>query len=605
MDWPLPFFLLVALVVSSPRLAAQAEEAEAADQARPEAVETLLTSLPGGAIAFAETSGLADLIAALRDSAVIQSIFASPQFAEFQETENFEKAENARKLAEFMLRMDLWEASAKLLGGRVAAGLYPKEGDEDPDFLLVLKPADQAAWAKQRIWINPLLALAAERVKRPGWDRIKVYRVKDEEGGGGALALHRNWIAVSSNPDLLEQAISLQEHPAPDGEPNPDLARLSDVPAFHKMDGLSGREHLARVLVDTATISQATGGRLGLPEKMDNVLVSLIGGGIVELAARSSVATVTLDTSADGFLLEAALDGDPKALDEQFGVYFSDPPGNGARALPEVPGLVGGFTIYRDIATWYRSREALLVESVLPEFDKFEAGIGNLLPGKDVGEDVFPLLGDRITFVSALQDYDHLAGEPGVKLPAFAFLVELAQPQEGADIFRLFFQTLLSVLNLEAAKQNRQPWLIETESHGEVQISTARYLEAPEGDHLPIVFNFLPASARVGDTFILSSSLALCRDLIDALQVPAEPERLGQNLGFEVRFEPLTAGLEANREHLLANRVSEGRTAEQAQADIDLFLSLLRHLDSLSLATSAGEEGVRLQLRGAFEPSPK
>ena len=83
----------------------------------------------------------------------------------------------------------------------------------------------------------------------------------------------------------------------------------------------------------------------------------------------------------------------------------------------------------RDFTGWYRHREELLREQVLPGFDQFEAGLGNLLPGKDFSEDVLPLIGSNLTFVTAPQDYSHLDGEPGVKLPGFALIVELARPE--------------------------------------------------------------------------------------------------------------------------------------------------------------------------------
>ena len=62
--------------------------------------------------------------------------------------------------------------------------------------------------------------------------------------------------------------------------------------------------------------------------------------------------------------------------------------------------------------------------------------------------DILPMIGKRITFVSARQDYKHLDGEPGLKLPGFALIIELAKPAEGGDIFKMFFQTLTAILNI-------------------------------------------------------------------------------------------------------------------------------------------------------------
>lgn len=559
----------------------------------------LLEAIPTGALAFVETKGLGSLFTALRDSRAVATITESEQFGAFEDSEEFGKLQDGLGLAEFVLRMNLWEAGEKLLGGRAALALYPVEGSEKPDSVFILRPADPEAWRKQRIWTDPLLGLSAERLDRKRFTSgMKVYQTKGKGEAPAYVALHPHWLAVATDRDLLEQTIALQIA-------QPEVHRLWNLPeakslsgdeAFQTMAKRVGHDHLARLLVDTGTISQATGGRLGLPEKMDNPLGSLLLGGILEMAAHSTIGTLTIDAKGDELVVEAGFDGDPARLPEHYQVFFSKADGSGARPLPEVPGLIGGFSMHRDIASWYRSRDELIIESVLPEFDKFETGVGNLLPGKDVGEDVFPLLGDHLTFLGAIQDYDHLSGAPGVQLPGFAFVIDLDEAQEGSDIFQLFFQTLLSVLNIEAGKQNRQPWIMDVKMHGEVKINTARYLETPDGDDLPIVFNFLPASARVGDRFIVSSSLQLCEHLVDALSQPAPEPAGGRDLLFEIRLRQLAEILAANTSHFEAKRVSEGRTVAQARADVALFLSLLRELDTFSVSNSSSDDGIRLRL---------
>lgn len=579
--------------------------ADPVPDAKPPVDKPLLGSLPSGALAFAETSGLGEVIVALKESQLWKTVTESEQYKEFQTSEQGEQVEDGTGLAEFMFRMDLWEASEKLLGGRAAVALYPKKDSKEPDIAFLLRPASPATWFAQRIWTDPLLGLTTKRYdrKRFSWG-LKVYQPKN--GGGPMIALHKHWIAVATNADLLEKTISLQITEPKERKRRElvDAKPLAEDPEFIKMSEHIGADHLARALVDLKSLSKMNGGRFGLPKKLDNPLASLLGGGVVELAAGSNYGTITLNTEGAGFVLEAGFDGDPRKLGKQYQVFFSDAPKSGIQALPEVPGLIGGFTAYRDFATWYRSRDELMAEAVLPEFDKFEAGLGNLLPGKDVGEDVLPLLGENITFVSALQSYDHLKGAPGVKLPGFAAIIDLNEAQEAGDIFQLFFQTLLSVLNFEAGEQGRQPWLIDVKMHGDIKISTARYLENPKGERLPIVFNFLPAAARVGDKYIVSSSLQLCEQLVEALQKPPG-KVIDSNLLFEVRFDPLAQILEANAEHFIAQRVGEGRTAKQAEADVTLALTLIRGLKSLSASTSAGETGFKLKITGNFNEEAK
>jgi hypothetical protein len=566
-------------------------------------IEPLLDGVPSGALAFAETSELGALISAIKTSPMYETLIESEQFKEMQETKEYEDFQGGVKLAEFILRTDLWEAGDKLFGGRVGLAFYPGRDGKDPDFVFLLRPSDPSVWTKQRIWTDPLLWFAADRIDKKRYSGgLKAYKIEGDDGPPVFFALHDEWVAVSSKQPLLEKTISLQVT-----DPKERLLRrlkkvksLGKDETFLSMAKKVGDDHLLRVMVDVKTISKGTGGRLGLPEKMDNPLGSLLAGGMLELAAHSSEGTITVDTEDHGFAIEVGFDGGPGQLDEPFQVFFSKPPKSGTQPLPDVPGLIGGFTFYRDLATWYRNRDELLIDEVLPEFDKFETGIGNLLPGKDMGEDVLPLLGNNMTFVSALQNYDHLGGEPGVKLPGFALIVDLKEAEEATDIFQLFFQTFLSVLNFDAGNQARQPWLIDLTMHNDIKITTARYLENPQGEDLPVVFNFLPASARVGNKYVISSSLQLCEQLVDVYSKPPSGKLRPENLNFEVRFDPLAKILAANSEHFEAQRVSEGRTVKQAKADVALFLSVLKGLDSFSTTTLANKEGFKVRIEGTL-----
>ena len=51
---------------------------------------TLLEALPSGALAFAETAGLAELIASIKGSASYQTLLASEQFKAIQATEKLQ-----------------------------------------------------------------------------------------------------------------------------------------------------------------------------------------------------------------------------------------------------------------------------------------------------------------------------------------------------------------------------------------------------------------------------------------------------------------------------------------------------------------------------------
>jgi hypothetical protein len=362
-----------------------------------------------------------------------------------------------------------------------------------------------------------------------------------------------------------------------------------------------GHEHLVRAFVNTELLTKAKGSRL-TPEKLDNPLISMFLGGIIELAAGSPFAGLALDVADDRFVLTSSIAGDSRKLDDAHRVFFSDPAGPGTPAIPQLPAIIAGFTFHLDLANWYRQREKLLEARLLPAFDQFETGIGNLLPGKDVGEDVMPLIGKSLTFVAAPQDYNHLDGMPGVKLPGFAVVIDLAKPQEGGDLLQMFFQTFSAIVNLQAGQQGNQPWVMTSETFKDVQIAYGRYLKKPVGDQLPLVYNFMPASARLGDKFIISSSVGTCRQLIDALQKPAAPAQSpNRNFNFEFHPAALADILQANKEVFQARAIQQGQEAKQAEGEFSTILQLVRFFNSFRLSTQVLPEAFQVQFEGSWK----
>jgi hypothetical protein len=134
-------------------------------------------------------------------------------------------------------------------------------------------------------------------------------------------------------------------------------------------------------------------------------------------------------------------------------------------------------------------------------------------------------------------------------------------------------------------------------------VSYARYLKKPAGNDLGVVFNFLPASARVGDRFILSSSLPLCKQLIDALQQPAEddPNESPRTIQVELHFDSLAKIVESNTGFFVGRMTQEGRTTEEAKTEFSALMNLLRRLDDVQAATEVLPDAFKLRLEGTWK----
>lgn len=378
---------------------------------------TLARSLPPGAIGYAEFAGLADVIDRIQNSTYLELVTETSQFQEFAKTPPYRQVQAARQIVETQLGMDVWTLGKTLIGERLAIGVYTTAGKSQPDVVGLLRVADPETLANIEKRIEPFLVLASEQIDTS--ERINGVKIIgiDEQA---YFAIQNDWLAVSNSRQRFTEALGLLT-----GEADRALAEDEN---FRAMVSQMGSDHLLRAFVDTEALNKAAGGRFA-PEKLDNPLGSLLFGGILELAVQSPYAGLTLDANDTKLVLNAGIAAQPQSLGAAHQAFFSNPATGGTAPLPKPPGVIGGITIYRAFADWYRHREDLLQAQVLPGFDQFEAGLANLLPGKDFGEDVLPMIGSNLTFVSAPQDYDHLDGQPGVKLPGFGLIVDLAKPE--------------------------------------------------------------------------------------------------------------------------------------------------------------------------------
>ncbi len=561
----------------------------------PVASDSLVHRLPAGAIGTVEVAGLAPVIERIENSDAIKEYLASPLYEDAINNDAARKALAGKAIAEAQLGMSLWQVARTYLGDRIALGIYAPSDGHQPDGVLVVQVKEASELAKLIERLAPLIALAGRDVK-----------LSDREEGGKQISLKDGneavvkdrWVVVSKNRDLLKQTLANLVESKPSG--------LAGELAWKTMAQHVGEGHQAQVCVNLARIAELQGGKRLIPEKLDNPVVSLLYGGLVDLANASPYAGLTLDLRDDGFSLHAAVAGKAGDVDEAHRALLVNPQKPSLPFVPNVPGRLGAISFSRDLVTWYKAREELLEARLLPEFDKFETGLATFLPGKDFAEDVLPVLTGRIAFVSAPQDFSNLDGKPGVQLPAFGLVVELARPQEGADLFNVVTQTLLAIVNINAGQEKRQPWVQTSESYHSVQINFARFLQRPKGEQLPTAFNFQPASALVGNRFVMASTLGMCRQLVDALSgeassVPAAVEN--QTLpNFITELSPSVAAdlLEANAAVIHAKSIQGGKTAERSARELEGLCKLLRYLTTIKFDTVQYSDHMRLELNGGW-----
>ena len=554
------------------------------------AKRSLAGSMPFGALAYIEAEGLGAKVRQLQKSEFYADILKSPQYKEFESTGDYTKMWAGRTMVETLIGMDLWTAAEKLLGGQLALGFYPKKGQVEPETLILLRVGDIKALKKIHGRLKPFIWLSdeIERSELPGG--VELFKLENNF----FVATKDAWIVGSEDRSLLLKSVKMLG-----GQASKSIAQDDSYKKFlQKM----GDKHLGKVFVNIPAYAKQYNQPIEVPGKLDNGGVSFLFHGIMELFAGSPYLGVTVDSGEKGFSGVSAIEGNMEAARKKYGWFFSEPGTPGTRDIPQVAGLMGGFTFHRNIGSWYRNREKLLEERLMAGFDEFESGLGNVFPGQDVGEDIMPALGSTTTFLAAKQTFEHFEGEPGVKLPGFALIFDLDKPENGA-LFQLLFQTIVTITNITSAEQglNREPSVMTAVVHKGVPINTIQYLRPPKGKRLNISYNFMPCAATVNGRFVFCTSLQLCRALVEEMSKPQDKTRVNRNLNFELYPGALAGLAKTNRNTLVAQSIQTGKTAKQANWEFDTLLRLVESIDVARFSTSVLRDGFQIKFEGKWK----
>lgn len=519
---------------------------------------------------------MSELIKRVRASEVFQSVMAGDDWKQWEKTDAIKELNKSRKLIEFLLRMDIWEASDKLLGGGAAVATYPTSVGEDPDFAFFIRPSESSQWLADRIRTAPLIRVGVKRVGRNDFgESVAAYRTRGFRDGATYFALHSRWVVVSSSEEILKKTVALQE---PGGLTFKKGAPLAWETPYQSMTKRMGVKHSARAFLNTQKIAEQSGENLGLPKTVDDPVLALFLGGIVELVDSSRFAGFTLDYDEKQIAFKAGIDAKIKDIKPEHRLFFAGSPEGGLTGMPKVPGYIGGFTLYRPFGDWYRGREDAVQTALIPGMEGFEGSIGDLLLGKS-GAAGSSIVGDRIAFVSA-QATDGGVDFADINLPGFGFIIDLAD-EKGADpAIRALFESALKEIDANDDRAG-SPWAISENDYKGVKLIHAKRAKAIGTQPL------VPAIARVGDRCVLTSSRQLAERLIDALGAKQVKPVLGKDMAFDLQFTELSKFFAANRAQYEAEFIRRGRSPIQAKADYENLSKLMAGLKSFSGSSGA------------------
>jgi hypothetical protein len=265
---------------------------------------------------------------------------------------------------------------------------------------------------------------------------------------------------------------------------------------------------------------------------------------------------------------------------------------------------LASLSTYRNLSElWLRAGD-LFDQKVNDQLAQADNTLTTLFSGRDFGTDILGALEPQLQIVSASQSFPN-ALKPSIRLPSFALIGKLKEPESMQRDLKRIFQSFVGFLNVAGAMEGQPQLDLESEIVGDAKIYWAEYVVDKDRKYengLPVQFNFSPSVAFLGDRVVVSSTSALARQLISEMANPSsnhEPSLMSPqlNTSMELDLAMIRDVLLDNRDQLITqNMLEKGHSKKEAQGEVDVLLGLMQLLGSASAQLSF-DERVRLNIQ--------
>jgi hypothetical protein len=615
--------LIGCVVASAGRPVLAADDAKAAAE-KAAAVKSAAQMLPPTTLFYAEVERPAEVIRLVLDHPLRKRLEQSPDYRKAFDTPQFKEFQAVVNAVETRSGVEWRKALETTAGGGFAVGFdVATQGVAG-----LARSTDPQTTTKVR---DALFDLAREDAKNKGNPdpiETKEYRgITAWKAGDSVIAPIGPWLLVTNKADLGK---AIADALLDGGK---TLAGDDDFTAALKLEQskATADRGTAWAFVRLAPLRLFAPGHPVFDKnaKSDNPAAELLFGGLAGDVRNAPFITGTLKLHEQGIKLSVTSPHDRSWVPQGRDFFFAPKGQAGGADKPLRPkGTLLSITTYRDLAAWWEAGPDTYSEGVAAKMAQADSGLSTFLGGKSFGTDVLGSFAPQIQFVVAQQDYK-AAGvpEPTIRLPAGALVLRLKDKPK-TDVrkhFRVAFQSIVALGNLDGASKGRPLLEMKTEKRGDAEILYAVY-EAPTeqetgsakteesakpqaadagkgemkgGAEKDIYYNFSPALVLSSNHVMLCSTKQIADELADqaAGGGGASAAKIAQNTLVEVSASPIAVLLKANREQLVAqNMLEKGHSREQAEKEIDVFVALVNAVRQARLSLTPTDKSVTLEI---------
>jgi hypothetical protein len=313
----------------------------------------------------------------------------------------------------------------------------------------------------------------------------------------------------------------------------------------------------------------------------DDPALTVLFGHYLDLLGRSSFVCAAIHRGSEGLATTIFMPRGRAGMGADKLLHLPPRGAPGSRPLLKPKNVLYSESDYFDIANIWKERTTLFNEKQVRQLEQFEKKSAPFLIGTKLSK-LLTQAGPYYRFVAAHQPKVGYKTTPKISIPAFALVWELREP----EAFGKSMETILrGAAFLGSIQANLQ--LVE-EQYKDCKLVGYRFPEDQplKGDVNDLRFNFTPCFTRVGDQFVVSSTMDLCRELVDLIQkegtAPARGDTSTARIGL---YGSGVAAYLQTIEGLLITQVAldQAVTPKEARQQVKTFLDMIRGLGVLTL----------------------
>jgi len=475
----------------------------------------------------------------------------------------------------------------------------------DQGEVVLLARTRSERWLKDYVQKIVTLARGDSNKNKPGKVSETTYRgIRGYEVNKLIVAQMDDWLLVANKPEIAKATVDqMLDKNKKSLDASPFYQRAKE---FAERFDSNSKGSIATVYLDMDNIRKAKAGwaKKIFSNKPREFVAELLFGGLLATLDQSPMAIGRLALNESGANMEFLSPSQPEWFAETREFYVGpNSKGVAERAWKIHQGLAS-LSTYRNLSElWLRAGD-LFDQKVNDQLAQADNTLTTLFSGRDFGTDILGALEPQLQIVSASQSFPN-ALKPSIRLPSFALIGKLKEPESMQRDLKRIFQSFVGFLNVAGAMEGQPQLDLESEIVGDAKIYWAEYVVDKDRKYengLPVQFNFSPSVAFLGDRVVVSSTSALARQLISEMANPSshhEPSLMSPqlNTSMELDLAMIRDVLLDNRDQLITqNMLEKGHSKKEAQGEVDVLLGLMQLLGSASAQLSF-DERVRLNIQ--------